>query len=87
MKYLEKSFTLPTANREMSDEQWAAIWNPPTPATESENPAADTVAPGAWYEYENLMAQPELMVPCPNCHCRPDSYRHIETCVTPGESD
>lgn len=72
MKYLEKSFTLPTANREMSDEQWAAIWNPPTPATESENLIADTVALGGQ---------------CPNCHCGITSYRHIETCVSPLESD
>lgn len=51
------------------------------PATESENPVTDTVANGSDSEYMRSMELPR----CPNCHCGTNSYRHIETCVTPGE--
>lgn len=85
MKYLEKSFTLPTTNRQFTAEEWDAIWNPSKEgvaftATESEYPVTDTVALGAM-----MLKAP--FTQCPNCHCEFNSYRHIETCVELLESD
>lgn len=84
MRYLEKSFTLPTAGNCVTQEEWDLIWRAnkaiadsftTPPATQSEKQSADPVANGS------------IGGQCPNCHCGISSYHHIETCIEPGESD
>lgn len=40
-----------------------------------------------WAPTKAVLAERDKALFCPNCHCAFESYRHIETCVTPGESD
>lgn len=86
MRYLEKSFTLPTAGNCVTQEEWDRIWRAnkaivdsfiTPPATQSEKRSADPVANGSILGIGQ----------CPNCHCHFNSYSHQETCIEPGESD
>lgn len=96
MKYQQKSFTLPAAPV-ITQAGWDAIWASTPPATPSEKRSADPVAVGEYVSVRTDGDYPFLgslspygsltAAHCPNCHCRPDSYRHIETCIEPGESD
>lgn len=96
MKYLEKSFTLPTSQG-ITQEQWDAIWSDKSDggytdgpgryierampsATVSETLRADSVALG-------FAIEPSNFAMCSNCHAHLNSYRHTETCVTPHEED